>query len=304
MSSNFEKKGKGFSFTAIFLIILGIIFLLNNFGVFPWEIWQNIWKFWPILLILFGVEALLGRNSSPKSLGLLLILIFIVPIILILNPLTGNPLATKTLSLSKPLGNLTKASFVFNLLSINLKVTSLQGSPSGLFQGELKYSQLLPAPKFNEDRRFGEAKYTFVQEGEGKIPFSGNLGNTGTFNFTNLVPLELTFNSNTGVFDLNLTNLHVSLVEIDSTAGSATIVFAKDFATKVFIKTQAAVIKLQLPTEVGATVKIDSSIKSLNIDDKRFKKIDANNYKAINYDQVSIKNEIEISGSAASVEVK
>lgn len=304
MSNNSEKRTKGFSFTAIFLILLGLVFLLNNFGILPWEIWQNIWKFWPILLILFGVEALLGRNSSPKSLGLLLILIFIVPIILILNPLTGNPLATKSLAITKPLGNLTKASFSFHLPSSNIKINSLENSSNDLVKGSLKYSQLLPVPNFGEEKRFGEAKYNLIQADTTNIPFSSNLGNSGNFSLTRLIPIELSFKATTGVFDFDFTKLRISLVEIESEAGSTTIKFASDFSTKAFIKNKASVIKLEIPEEQAASIKIDTSIKTVNLDKKRFSKIDETFYKTANFDQATTKIEIEISGSASSIELK
>lgn len=43
---------------AIILIFLGITFLLDNFNVFPFEIWNEIWKLWPLILIFLGVRAM------------------------------------------------------------------------------------------------------------------------------------------------------------------------------------------------------------------------------------------------------
>lgn len=46
----------------IFLITIGILLLLNNAGIVPWSIWQEIWQFWPVLLILLGLQIILGRS--------------------------------------------------------------------------------------------------------------------------------------------------------------------------------------------------------------------------------------------------
>ena len=298
-----RNKRAGFSLTAIFLIILGVVFLLNNFGILPWEIWQNVWRFWPVLLILFGVEAILGRAASPQSFGLLFVLIFVAPLLLLLNPLTGNPLATKSLSFSKPLLNLTKASFSFDLPSGNLKVDSLQGNQTDLFAGDLRYSQLLPAPTLTEEKRFNEAKYTFFQEEKNKIPFSNNLGNSGSFKFTTLIPLNFLFKSNTGVFDLNLEKLRVSELEIDATAGSSTIKFAPDFSTKAFISSQAQTITLKIPKSAEVAIKVTSAFKVLHINASNLKKVDDTYYKTANFDPATTKINIEIAGSAANIEV-
>lgn len=48
---------------ALFLITLGVIFLLNNFGLLSWSIWTMLWKFWPVFLILAGLRIILGRSS-------------------------------------------------------------------------------------------------------------------------------------------------------------------------------------------------------------------------------------------------
>lgn len=45
------------------LIILGVLFLLNTTGVVPWEAWESLWRFWPVLLILWGVGIIFGRGS-------------------------------------------------------------------------------------------------------------------------------------------------------------------------------------------------------------------------------------------------
>lgn len=52
--------------TAILLILAGAILLLNNFGKIPWSIWESVWKFWPVIIIIWGLELLSGRNIFGK----------------------------------------------------------------------------------------------------------------------------------------------------------------------------------------------------------------------------------------------
>ena len=47
---------------AVFLIFIGIIFLLNNIGIIPWSIWGYLWRFWPVFLILAGLKIILGHT--------------------------------------------------------------------------------------------------------------------------------------------------------------------------------------------------------------------------------------------------
>ncbi len=46
----------------ILLIFLGTTFLLNNLNIIPWSVWDHLLKFWPILLILGGIQILLGTS--------------------------------------------------------------------------------------------------------------------------------------------------------------------------------------------------------------------------------------------------
>lgn len=52
----------GFSFFAIILIIVGVIALLTNLGVLT----TAIWKWWPILLVIFGIYVWLLKKKKKK----------------------------------------------------------------------------------------------------------------------------------------------------------------------------------------------------------------------------------------------
>lgn len=54
----------------ILFIFAGIIFLLNTFGILPWNVWGTISHFWPVLLILIGVDMIFGKSLVAKIIGL------------------------------------------------------------------------------------------------------------------------------------------------------------------------------------------------------------------------------------------
>jgi hypothetical protein len=59
MNDDQSQTSRGYS-GAFILIILGVLFLLSNFGALPWSVWEIIVRFWPIVLILIGLEVLVG----------------------------------------------------------------------------------------------------------------------------------------------------------------------------------------------------------------------------------------------------
>jgi len=60
---------------AFLIISLGFVFLLNNLNLLPWNIWQTLLKFWPILLILKGIEFLVGTSLRSQLLIVLVTLL-------------------------------------------------------------------------------------------------------------------------------------------------------------------------------------------------------------------------------------
>lgn len=70
---------------ALFFILIGCIFLLNNFGLVAWDVWANLWRLWPIFLIAWGVQLLLGQNRATRIIAavinLALVLIFLAYVV-------------------------------------------------------------------------------------------------------------------------------------------------------------------------------------------------------------------------------
>jgi hypothetical protein len=55
-----------FDFSGLFLILLGGIFLLATLDVICWE---NIWRYWPAVLILLGISIIFRRHPVPLPLS-------------------------------------------------------------------------------------------------------------------------------------------------------------------------------------------------------------------------------------------
>ncbi|NTV80857.1 MAG: hypothetical protein HGA24_05475 [Candidatus Aminicenantes bacterium] len=63
-----QKKGNSLVWGVI-LIVFGVLFLLDQFNV---DIWDSVWRFWPVVLIIWGANKLWlglkersGRSETP-----------------------------------------------------------------------------------------------------------------------------------------------------------------------------------------------------------------------------------------------
>ena len=80
--ANAKSEGtRHLPFSGIILLFLGILFLLQTTGVLPWALWETLWRYWPIVLILIGLRILL-RKMHPWLLGLITVVILAATLLL------------------------------------------------------------------------------------------------------------------------------------------------------------------------------------------------------------------------------
>ena len=76
----------------LILIFAGFIFLLNNFGILPWNVWNNLVLFWPLLLILWGLQVIFGRSNAARIVVALIALFIFTGIVVYFFFTYGNPM--------------------------------------------------------------------------------------------------------------------------------------------------------------------------------------------------------------------
>lgn len=65
----------------VIIIAVGILFLFSNFGIVPWTLWAQIWRLWPIILILIGIEMMFGRSRWAQIIISILVVLFLLGIV-------------------------------------------------------------------------------------------------------------------------------------------------------------------------------------------------------------------------------
>ncbi|OGY26367.1 MAG: hypothetical protein A2Z24_01120 [Candidatus Woykebacteria bacterium RBG_16_44_10] len=290
-----------FKLAPFLLIALGVIFLLNNFGVLPWSIWTNLWKFWPVILILIGVEYLIGQSISLKTTVLLLLLIFLIPIIVAVNPFTKNPLATEELAISEELGSLTKAKIIIDLPATNLNIDSSTASAK-LVEGKISFSKAAEKPEVSNEESLGQGIFRLTQKSTSGIPIISSIRNNTNLLLTQQIPLEIQINTGASKEKLDLSKLRIDYLEINSQASDLNIIFGSLYSARVRIKTSASTLSIKIPNEIEARIKIDSKVKSLSIADRFKKKGGA--YESTDFDKAFTRLDIEIDSVAGSITIK
>lgn len=57
------------------LIILGILFLFANLHIIDWRFISGLWKLWPLILVLWGLDIILKESPLVKTILFLLVIL-------------------------------------------------------------------------------------------------------------------------------------------------------------------------------------------------------------------------------------
>ncbi|MDD5081985.1 MAG: DUF5668 domain-containing protein [Dehalococcoidales bacterium] len=47
----------------IFLLFAGTVLLLQTLDILPWSLWNTLWRFWPVLIVIVGLSILLRQQN-------------------------------------------------------------------------------------------------------------------------------------------------------------------------------------------------------------------------------------------------
>jgi hypothetical protein len=89
MAKEGKASGADGLFWGIFLLFLGVVFLLQTFNILPWELWSTLWRLWPVLLVIAGISILL-RHRPPWLIAAITVILLIASLLLAIF-LHGTP---------------------------------------------------------------------------------------------------------------------------------------------------------------------------------------------------------------------
>ena len=249
----------------LLLVVLGFLLLFSNLGYIQFDFWRLIGMWWPLLLIIGGLDVLIGslraRNIKPQTLAL-------------------------------DLGTAPQADVSINFGAGDLTIGKAAPGKivDGTFEGEMRYDA-------KPDGRVWLKLEPWNWWGWNPRGYRWNVG------VTDAVPLKLTLdggaaNTNADLTDLKITDLRVK------TGASSTIIRLPRAAgmTTVRINAGAASVKLIVPEGVAARVHSSMAIGSNDIDRQRFP-LSGGDYVSVDYATASNKIDIQFEGGVGSLAV-
>lgn len=302
----------------IVLLFIGVVLLLENFGVIDFY-WRSVWRFWPIFLIIAGVNILFNKSRSQVG---AIVSIGILVITLCLLFIKGQERPGNQISRNQPLydghaeSDSTSEEIDEQHLALpylphssNAKKVVLNISGGGTsFELKGKTDSLISAAVYKTGGGFMLTK----SEGRDSITnlelrMSGkskwNTGGNEVDVLLNSNPIwEIQVNMGAGEVDFDLSNYKVREFNFDGGAAALDVKVGSFLPiTDVNVKTGIADVKIAVPAASGCRITAKTGLSSKEF--TGFTKLDNNTYETPDYKTAKNKVFIVFDGGLSSFQV-
>lgn len=253
-------------FGGLLLVFFGVILFLNNFGIIDWTFWYYLLRFWPALLIIWGLLAITGKSRSPFWVVLLVVIgTFAIGIYSWGNygyKSDGNIFVSGEENLLIEMG-IENADLRLDYGAGRLNIG---GNADRILA--FAYNDSLSNPKIDYKTKGNRAEYKIKQP-------SGHFPNV----MPNAPPREWDIGLPQGILwgldldlgaakaELDFREVDLKSLDLDMGAGDITIWLGdRGLETKLDIDAGASKIKIIVPENMELKVKIDGGLNSTNLD--------------------------------------
>ncbi len=288
----------------LILITLGVLFLLANFNLLPFSIWEVALRFWPLILILVGLEIIFGRRSGLGALIVIVLWVALVSGIVWLAFTQGELFAGRaaaiTESLTEPLGDIQSATLELHRGVAAVTITALNADTNDLLRGTFGHNSQTRVRK-DYSVAGNQARLVLSEETLGWMPFM--FGESWwNLALTPNLPLSIKVESGVGRATLDLSALKITALDVEGGVGSVDVVAPKTGAT-IRIKGGVGNARITIPEGVAAQIRADKGVGNIRVNETRFAK-SGNTYASANYASAEAKIEIFVDGGVGGIEVR
>ncbi len=291
------------------LIFIGGVFLLQNAGYLPPNFWLNLWRLWPVVLVLAGIELLLAHRIPRLALVGLAGIVLVLGAVASGSSLSRSPTqAAVTHTSQTDLGGATQAVVSVHFGAGQLSIGPLAPAPDNQLAATT-YSgppDLEPQASYSAVGGTGQLDYQVYGAGPAPMPIVGGQSEARMdLNLSPKVPITA-LNVQTGATDahLDLSTLQVSNLEINVGAASTWVRLPEAAkTTNAHIAGGAAAITLEIPPGVGAQIRHRGGLSTVNVDQTRFPAVGDGLYRSADYLTAPNNVDISIETGVTSIQV-
>ena len=287
------------------IIFVGLILLLVNFGILDPSIWNEIWRLWPLIIIIAGISII---SRSLPAIGQIILNILVILIVIFAGVwIINNQKSVDSSPINSSVGTQiiqeeTSDSIKNSSVTINTGATELNMSRSTdkLIDGSVEGNFPVEVVRSSSG---DQENLTLNSNVRGSL-FSTSFKNVWNLSLNNSLPTTLAIN--TGALKGNLDFSEINLKSLDVKAGaSAFDITLGDKADKLTSEMNigASSIKIRIPKSVGLKLTAETGLSSNNFSSQDLTKSDKT-YTSSDYDKADKKVELTLKAGASSIELE
>jgi len=244
------------------LILIGVVALLVNAGVISTDRLGLLFDMWPLLLIVIGLELIVRRGVKGPAANVAAVLIVLLAVggALAYVGLAPNPGVTGKLDAKAPVGTLDHASVEVNVGAATISVVGAQ-LEGDLYRAHIEYSG--PKPDVSLERSNGSLQ---ISQGDGAFALHSRHFNL-QLQINSSVPWKIAANSGASTDSLKLETVHITSIDINTGASREDITLGLPTGmVPVTINGGALNVHLRRPPGAAASVMVSGGAVTLDFD--------------------------------------
>lgn len=285
----------------VILIALGLVFLLNNLGILPWDIWNVLWRLWPLALIAVGLDFLLGRDSRyrvPLLVGTLVIGGLLVTFWSARPGGLGG--AARVEEIGENIGGARAARVQISSGVTRLRLDALSDT-SRLIEGRVS---LLAGEELERSaNREGDILVYVLRSRSRGGSFNATNSQGWNLSLTPVIPIDLRVNTGVGESDLDLSGLQLTRLEVNSGVGRAQIRLPGQGQFDAHIDGGVGEIQVTIPEEMALRFVAKAGLGRVNLP-RGLVSVGENSYESEGYAGAQNRVNLEINGGIGQIVVR
>lgn len=253
-------------FWPVILIGVGVLWLMGNLGMIQSSALNVLAALWPLLLVGAGLDLLFARRSPVVGALIAVLLVGAAAFVLVSGSTLGIQLPNSDFKVERftaPLDGAQSATINLDTSSQSVSVASLEDSDLLMDATIGHYGEMDFLVSGGADRQI-----TLRRRPGSNIQFGFNpMQNQGwEIYLARNIPIDLRVDSGSGSIAMDLTQLSLSALTLDSGSGSATIRLpASRESYSVDVNSGSGSVTVSLPADTSLTTRFDSGSGSINI---------------------------------------
>lgn len=244
----------------LILIGLGVLFLLDNFGMWNWDIWAFLGTVWPVILIAIGADILLGGRRR----GFIAAAAIAAAAVLWFGWVTPGAVSAQSTDIMQTLDGADQARVTLAPGVARLSVDAAGGSDV-LASGNVLTGR---GESLAEDFRMdgSTAVYRLESRRSGSfMNFGGGDRRVWDVDLNSEIPLDLRVEAGVGEIDLDLSDLQLSSLSVNTGVGEVLVTLARSGDYTASIEAGVGEVTVRVPSELAARIEASRGIGDLNV---------------------------------------